>query len=48
MDEDEIQKLIDRAIRKHEIRVGWISGILGVLFLFGIMHSIWLMRNWVL
>lgn len=52
MDKDEIQKLIDQsvsnAIQKHEIRVGWISGIIGLFFIFGIVHSIWLMKHWVL
>ena len=47
----EVQKIIDqkvsKAIKKHEIRVGWISGIIGVLFIFGIIHSIWLIKNWV-
>lgn len=51
MDKDEVQSLIDQsiadAIKKHEIRVGWISGIIGILFVFGIVHSIWLIKNWV-
>ena len=47
----EVQDLIDRsigkAIKEHEIRVGWISGIIGLLFVFGIVHSIWLIRGWI-
>lgn len=50
MDKDKIQLMIDesisREIRKHEIRVGWISGIIGIFFVFGIVHSIWLMKQW--
>lgn len=48
MDEEllkELERIIDRKIRDHEIRVGWISGIIGVLFVFGIVHSIWLVKN---
>jgi hypothetical protein len=40
-----IEDIVDRKIRQHEVRVGWISGILGVSFVLGIMHSIGLMRN---
>lgn len=51
MDKDEVQDMIDQsiadAIKKHEIRVGWISGIIGILFVFGIVHSIWMMRCWI-
>jgi ethanolamine utilization microcompartment shell protein EutS len=50
MDKDEVQSMIDqsitKAIKSHEIRVGWISGIIGALFVFGIIHSIWLIKNW--
>ena len=52
MDKKEIQKMIDYSIKEeiknHEIRVGIISGIIGSLFVFGIIHSIWLIRHWVL
>ena len=52
MDKKEIQKMIDYSIKEeiknHEIRVGVISGIIGSLFVFGIIHSIWLIRHWVL
>ncbi len=46
MNRDEIEKLIDDKIRNHEIRVGWISGIIGALFTFGIIHAIWLIKQW--
>jgi hypothetical protein len=46
MNRDEIETLINDKIRSHEIRVGWISGLIGVLFTFGIMHSIWLIKQW--
>ena len=52
VDKKEIQKMIDYSIKQeiknHEVRVGWISGIIGSLFVFGIIHSIWLIRHWVL
>jgi hypothetical protein len=49
MDKDEVQEMINQsisiAIKKHELRVGWISGIIGTLFVFGIIHSIWLVKE---
>ena len=45
MNKAEIEKLIDRKIKYHEIRVGIVSGIIGSLFVFGIIHSIWLIKN---
>lgn len=47
MNKEEIENLIDKKIKSHEVRVGFISGIIGVLFVFGIIHSIWLIKNWV-
>jgi hypothetical protein len=47
MTEKQIQQMIDDAIRDHEIRVGWISGIIGALFTFGIVHAIWLIKIWI-
>lgn len=48
MSEDEIRELIRQtvsdAIREHEVRVGWISGLIGIFFVFGIVHAIWLMK----
>mgnify|MGYP006266235675 CR=1 FL=1 len=40
MESHEIEKLIDHKIRRHEIRVGWISGILGIVILSGLAHAI--------
>ena len=45
MNQSEIEKLIDDKIRSHEIRVGLISGIIGALFTFGIIHAVWLLKN---
>jgi hypothetical protein len=45
MDRGEVQKMIDEAIKHHEIRVGWISGVIGALFTFGIIHAIWLIKQ---
>lgn len=47
MNREEIEKMIDDKIRNHEIRVGWISGVIGALFTFGIIHAIWLIKQWV-
>ena len=47
MKPEDIEKLIDSKIRSHEIRVGWISGLIGIFFVFGMVHSIWLMKNWI-
>ena len=48
MDRDEVQQMINlsiaQQIKKHEIRVGWISGVIGVAFSIGIIHSIWLIK----
>jgi hypothetical protein len=48
MNPKEIEKLIDNKIRQHEIRVGWISGVIGALFTFGLIHFIWLIKQWIL
>lgn len=45
MSPDEIEKLINKKIKNHEIRVGWISGLIGLFFTFGIIHSIWLLKT---
>lgn len=45
MTEDQIKELIDSKIRSHEIRVGIVSGIFGALFVFGIIHAMWLLKN---
>lgn len=41
----EIEAIVDHKIREHEVRVGWISGAIGLLFVFGIVHSIWLLKS---
>jgi hypothetical protein len=45
MGKDEIAKLIDKKIRQHEVRVGYISGVIGFFFTFGIVHAIWILKN---
>ena len=45
MTPEEIENLIDQKIKSHEIRVGWISGIIGALFTFGIIHALWLIKE---
>ena len=44
MTDDEIVKLIESKIRQHEIRVAWISGIIGLAVTAGIFHAIHLNR----
>ena len=46
--EEVICEIVDEKIKEQEIRVGWVSGIIGVLFVFGIIHSIWLIKSWIL
>jgi hypothetical protein len=41
---EDVEKLIDTKIKNHEIRVGIISGIIGLFFILGIIHSIWLIN----
>lgn len=46
MSYEELENLIDtkvqQAIRKHEIIVACISSVVGVIFLLGLFHAIWL------
>lgn len=44
MDQQEIQHLVDTAIRQHELRVALWSGLLGALLMAGTWHAIWLCR----
>lgn len=44
MSEEDIEKLIREAIRRHELRVAFISAPLGLAVLGGLMHAIWLLR----
>jgi hypothetical protein len=46
MNREQIEILIDSKIKEHEFRVGWISGIIGAVFLFGNLHAFWLIRLW--
>ena len=38
-------EIADAKIMKHERRVGWVSGLIGVAFVGGIVHSIWLLKQ---
>jgi len=44
MGQHEIQHLINRAIREHELRVALWSGLLGAVLMAGTWHAIWLCR----
>jgi hypothetical protein len=44
MSKQEIQHLINRAIREHELRVALWSGLAGALLMAGTWHAIWLCR----
>ena len=46
--DEAICEIVDKKIKEHEIRVGWISGIIGLFFILGIIHSIWLIKSWIL
>ena len=37
-------EIADAKIKQHELRVGWVSGLIGLAFVFGIVHSIWLLK----
>jgi hypothetical protein len=40
-----IEDMIAERIREHEVRVGWISGLIGVAFIAGIFHAFWLLKQ---
>jgi hypothetical protein len=42
--EEQIQEIVDRAIRHHELRVALWSGLLGAAIMAGTWHAIWLVR----
>ena len=44
MSTEDIHKAIDDAIRQHELRVAFWSGLLGLLLMAGTWHAIWLAR----
>ncbi len=41
----EIEALVDHKIAEHERKVGWVSGVIGIAFIAGIIHSIWLVKQ---
>ena len=44
MSQEDVQALVDRAIRDHELRVAFWSGLLGAALMGGTWHAIWLCR----
>jgi hypothetical protein len=42
MDSQELEIIINKAIKRHELRVALISGIVGCILLAGTWHAIWL------
>ena len=44
MEQDEIEQLVARAIRAHELRVALWSGLFGAALMAGTWHAIWLCR----
>jgi len=41
---EDVERLVDTAIREHELRVALWSGLLGALLMAGTWHAIWLCR----
>jgi hypothetical protein len=41
---DDVERLVAAAIREHEIRVAFWSGLLGAALMGGTWHAIWLCR----
>ncbi len=44
MSQHDIEALINRAIREHELRVALWSGLLGAVLMAGTWHAIWMCR----
>jgi hypothetical protein len=44
MSQEDVRLLIDRAIRDHELRVAFWSGLAGALLIAGTWHAIWMCR----
>ena len=44
MEDEDITKMVDDAIRHHELRVALWSGVLGAVLTAGTWHAIWLCR----
>lgn len=42
----DVEQLIDSKIKSHEVRVGIVSGIIGMVFILGNLHAFWLIRTW--
>jgi hypothetical protein len=38
-------EIADTKIRDHGRRVGWVSGLIGLAFVSGTVHSIWLLKQ---
>ena len=43
MSKEDVEALVNQAIRAHELRVALWSGLLGAALLFGTWHAIWLL-----
>jgi putative hemolysin len=44
MSQEDVRSMVDRAIREHELRVAFWSGLAGALLMGGTWHAIWLCR----
>lgn len=44
-DDDKLVRLIEEAVRRHEIKVAWWSGVFGAALLAGIFHAIALLNH---
>lgn len=44
LDRHEVERMINRAIRLHELRVAIASGGFGLLLIAGTWHAIWMCR----
>jgi len=42
---EDVQMLVSQAIRAHELRVAFWSGLLGAALLLGTWHAIWLLAT---
>ena len=45
MSKEDVQALVSQAIRAHELRVAFWSGLLGAALLLGTWHAIWLLAT---
>jgi hypothetical protein len=44
MSQEDVRLLIYRAIRDHELRVAFWSGLMGTVLIAGTWHAIWMCR----